>query len=142
MKGHYSDVWQAVAAAVPDRPAIVSADGECWTYRRFAAEAGAVAAHLADRRLGVGDTVALLLHNRPEFLITLFACLASGITPVPLNYRLRPPEIAALLDDSAAAALVYPASLDEVVDAAVPAAAADPHLIAVADDTRPAPGAR
>lgn len=142
MKGHYSDVWQAVADAMPDRVAIEDADGAQWSYRRFAAEAGAVAVHLAERGLGRGDTVAILLYNRAEFLITLFACLATGITPVPLNYRFRPHEVAALLDDSDASALVYPSSLADVVSETLPSTARRQHLIAIGDDGRAAPGER
>ncbi len=142
MKGHYSDVWQAVAAALPDRLAIEDIDGRRWTYRRFAAEAGAVAAFFAAQGLRAGDRVAILLYNRAEFLITLFACLASGITPVPMNYRYRPHEVAALLSDCDAAALVYPASLAGVVTDAVGQAPRTPVLIAVDDGGGPAPGHR
>lgn len=145
MKGHYSDVWQAVATAMGDRIAIENIEGEQWSYSRFAAEAGALAAHLRTAGVGIGDTVALLLHNRPEFLITLFACLATGVTPAPLNYRLRSHEVAALLDDSAAGVLAYPTSLADVVTEALaqrPAAAA-PRLIAIDDEgTVDAPGDR
>ncbi|WEG07987.1 AMP-binding protein [Microbacterium horticulturae] len=125
MRAHYADVWQAVAAAVPDREAIRSIDGEVWTYERFARDAGALAAGLA--RLGVqpGDRVALLLHNRPEFLVTVFACLAAGIVPVPLNYRLRAHEVADLIDDAGARILLAPTSLEKTArDAAAAASAA------------------
>jgi len=141
MKGHYSDVWQAVAAALPERTAVRTATGEEWTYREFAAEAGALAQWLLDRGVRPGDPVTILMHNRGEFLVAFFACLATGITPVPLNYRLRPAEIAALLDDSGAAAMIFPTSLSEVVREAVALAADDLVLIhTVDDDTVDAPG--
>ena len=139
MRAHYADLWQAVARAVPDRPAIRTPDGETWTYERFAREAGALAATL--RRNGVtrGDTVALLLHNRPEFLITFFACLASGVIPVPMNYRLRAGEVAALLDDSGAAVLIHPTSLTAVAVDAAAQAAGDVRRIHIIDDETPSP---
>ena len=142
MRGHYADLWQAVARALPERTAILTADGQRWSYARFTREAGALAASLADSGLRRGDAVAILLYNRPEFLIALLACLATGMTPVPLNFRLRAGEVAALLDDSGASALIYPTSLAEVARDAAAQAADDVVLIAVRDDdTADAPGA-
>ncbi|WP_156760066.1 AMP-binding protein [Microbacterium karelineae] len=138
MRGHYADVWRAVADAAPDRIAIREIGGTTWTYARFVREAGALAATLADRGVRRGDAVAMLLYNRPEFLITLLACLATGITPVPLNFRFRAGEAAALLDDSGAAALIYPTSLADVAHDAVAQASGDPLLVAVADEAPPA----
>jgi fatty-acyl-CoA synthase len=119
VKGHYSDLWQEIARAAPDRVAMKTIDGESWTYERFAREAGSLAAWLDRVGVRAGESVAMLLHNRPEFLITFFACLAAGITPVPLNFRLRAAEVAALLDDSGASVLIYPASLADVAVEAV-----------------------
>lgn len=141
MRAHYADVWQAVARAVPERTALLTVDGERYSYERFAREAGALAASLASRGVGAGQTVAILLYNRPEFLITFFACLATGVIPVPFNYRLRAGEVAALLDDSDAAALVYPTSLTDVVRDATARAGRGILLIPVTDDeTEDAPG--
>lgn len=141
MKGSYSDLWQAIARALPDRVAIRTPDGDTWTYARFAREAGALAATLADLGVRPGDAVALLLYNRAEFLITFFACLATGVTPVPLNFRFRAGEVAALLDDSGASALIYPTSLTDAAREAVALAKDEIVLISVSDDdTTDAPG--
>ncbi|QEW04402.1 AMP-binding protein [Microbacterium lushaniae] len=83
---HYSDLWQGIAAADPDRPAIITGR-ETMTYARFAAEAGAVARHLREHGVGVGDAAALLLYNRTEYLTFFWACLAIGAAPVAINYR-------------------------------------------------------
>ncbi len=141
MRGHYSDLWQAIARALPDRTALQTIDGERWSYARFAREAGALAASLAERGLRRGERVAILLYNRPEFLIAFFACLATGMTPVPLNFRFRAGEVAALLDDSQAAALIYPTSLAAVTVEAIRLAAHDPVLLYVRDsDDHNVPG--
>ncbi|MFT4307554.1 MAG: AMP-binding protein, partial [Microbacterium sp.] len=140
MRARYSDLWQAVARAAPDRDALISADGREWTYAGFAAEAGALAATLRARGIGAGDRVALLLHNRPEFLIAFFAALAIGAVPVPMNYRFRAAELAELLDDSDAAAIVFATSAAATVAAASAAAARAPFAVHVPDDTAAAPG--
>ena len=141
MKGHYSDLWQEIARVAPDRLALKSIDGEEWTYERFAREAGSLAAWLDGAGVRAGQTVAMLLHNRPEFLITFFACLAAGITPVPLNFRLRAAEVAALLDDSSASVLIYPASLATVATEAVELAADDVLLLSIDEGEGIEPGA-
>lgn len=133
MRAHYADVWRAVADAAPDRTAIRSIDGDTWTYARFAREAGALASSLAARGAAPGDRVAMLLHNRPEFLITMFACLAAGIIPVPLNYRLRANEVAALLDDADARVLIAPTSTKDVAQDAAAAASTPPALLWISD---------
>jgi acyl-CoA synthetase (AMP-forming)/AMP-acid ligase II len=60
------------------------------------------------RSLGVkkGDNVAILLHNCPEFLETLFACFKAGIGTVPINFRLHPKECSFIIDNSEAVAVV------------------------------------
>ncbi|WP_159500492.1 AMP-binding protein [Microbacterium sp. 18062] len=133
MRGHYSDVWQAIARAFPERPAVVTPT-ETMTYARLAEESGALARHLHEAGLRPGDAVALLLYNRPEYVVALFACFATAIAPVPLNYRYRAPEIQALLADSRARVLVYPASLADVVRDAIADLDDPPLLIGVDDD--------
>ena len=47
-----------------------------------------------------GDRVAVLLHNRPEFVESYFAITGIGAILVPLNWRLHAAEHAALLADA------------------------------------------
>jgi fatty-acyl-CoA synthase len=140
MRGHYSDVWQEVARAFGDRPAVVTPTGTM-TYERFARDAGALSGYLAQAGLRPGDSVAILLYNRPEYLVTLFACFASAIAPVPLNYRYRAVEVRALLEDSGARVLVYPTSLADVVRDAVEGWEHAPQLIVIDDGPSPVPAA-
>lgn len=132
MKGHYSDVWQAIAEALPERPAIVTRS-DTISYSRFASEAGALAQHLVDSGVRPGDAVGILLYNRPEYLVALFACFATGIAPVPINYRYRAGEVAELLQDSGAAVLLFPTSLSGVAAAAAAEAQTGPALIQIDD---------
>ena len=133
MRAPYSDLWQGVARAVPERIAMVTAAGEEWTYARVTAEAAAFAATLRRHGVGPGERVAILLYNRPEFLVVFFACLAIGATPTPMNFRFRAGELRELLDDSDAAALVFPASAADTVAAALAGAARLPLAVHIAD---------
>lgn len=133
LRAHPTDVWQAIARVQPGSTALETSDGERITYERFAREAGSLADALMRRGVAPGRAVAILLHNRAEFLITTFACLATGRIPVPLNYRFRAAEVQELLEDSGAAALVYPASLASVVTEAVERVGHEVLLISIDD---------
>lgn len=99
------------------------------TYTELVNQAGALAAHLEEQGLREGDSVAIFMYNRPEYLVALFACFATGLAPVPMNYRYRAPELRDLLADSDARALLYPASLSSVVDEALGAASNLPLIV-------------
>lgn len=135
MKLGYSDIWRAVAAAHPERLA-VTGGSRAHTYAELADRAGRLVGLLREAGIGPGDRVALFLPNRPEYVIALFAALALGATPVPINFRYRAAELAALLDDCAASALLYPRSLADVVRGlpAQPGGAASVRLWLRVDD--------
>jgi 3-oxocholest-4-en-26-oate---CoA ligase len=136
---HYSDLWQGIAHAVPDRPAVISG-GETVTWGRLAAEAGALARHLTEERgLKPGDAAATLLYNRPEFLTFFWACLSVGVAPVAINYRYKAHEIRALLLDSDSRVLVAPTSFGTA--AAEAAEGLDLELVTVDDGGPSIPGA-
>lgn len=137
---HYSDLWQAIARADPHRPAIITRAGTI-SYARLAAEAGALARHLQERGLVVGDAAAMLLYNRAEYLSFLWACLSIGVAPVAINYRYRAAEVRALLADCDARILLAPTSLGEIVQEATEGLTPALEVISVDDGGAPIPGA-
>ena len=119
---HYSDLWQGIARAVPERPAVVAGE-QTIGWGRLAAEAGAIARHLtAVRGLQPGDAAATLLYNRPEFLAFFWACLAVGVAPVAINYRYTAAEVRALLLDSDSRVFLVPTSFHGIATGATPTA--------------------
>jgi acyl-CoA synthetase (AMP-forming)/AMP-acid ligase II len=68
---------------------------------------------LAAADVGTGDRVALLLHNRIEFVEALLACHRLGAIAVPINFRLAAAEIDYILDDSGATTLIADAPAPE-----------------------------
>src|SRR5438067_3646128 len=75
------------------------------TYAEAAAETNRLAHALIDAGLQVGDRVAILAKNCLEYPILYYGCAKAGVVPVPLNYRLAPPEWVYILDDAGARAL-------------------------------------
>ena len=73
---------------------------------------------LASRGLSRGDRIACVLGNRRETFEVLLACLHTGITVVPVNWHLTEPEIAYILSDSGARAVVAEAAYAPAAGAA------------------------
>lgn len=119
-----------VVPAFTDRPATLWAmiaeacarngDGEalvCGDVRLGWRQAAEQAARIASgfRKLGLqrGDRVAILLGNRIEFPLLLFAAAHEGLVTVLLSTRQQKPEIAYVLSDCGAKILIHEAGLAE-----------------------------
>ena len=104
-------------------------EGEEIRYAALDVRARALAAELGSER-GVrrGDRVAHLGFNSPLVIELLFACARLGAIYLPLNWRLAPAELRAVLADAAPRALVVDAEHRETgaaIAAGVPAIPAD-----------------
>ena len=102
----FTAAWRTVAELAPERTAIVCGERRL-EYGEFLERAQRLAGVLHDRGVGAGDKVAIELVNSPEYLITFFAAGLIGAVPVNVNYRYVGAELAYLLDNSDAAALVF-----------------------------------
>jgi long-chain acyl-CoA synthetase len=91
----------AVARSAPDAAAIVSLH-DTITFSKLDERNRRLAGALRAGGLGRGDRIAVFSSNRPEALEVSLAALRIGVVPVPVNSLLTPPEIAYLIDDSAA----------------------------------------
>ena len=85
----YANVWEAVAAAIPDEPAIVQGD-RVVSFAAFDAAADALAAHFLAAGLTHQSKVAVYTTNCPEYLIACFAAFKAGLAPFNVNYRYGP----------------------------------------------------
>lgn len=81
------------------------------SWRDLADVSARLAAGLAQRGIGAGDRVAMLLGNCTEFVITLFAIARLGAIAVPLSTREQTPGLAYMINDCSAALLVHEADL-------------------------------
>src|SRR5690625_332986 len=114
MRGSYAALWQLVAQAVPDRTAIVAGQQRL-SYRAFEDHAARFASLLRQQGIAAGDTIAFYMYDRAEYLTAFYGALTIGAVPVSINFRYRAGEVAALLDNCEAAAVLYPASLADTV---------------------------
>jgi long-chain acyl-CoA synthetase len=130
-------VWQMVADAAAKNP-----DGEALAcgerrlnWREVARRSAEIAAGLQAKGLERGDRVALLLGNRIEFPLLLFAAAHLGLVTVLLGTRQQRPEIAYVLNDCGAKLLIHEVALAERVPDArdIPQLV---HRLAIDDDPR------
>ncbi len=108
-----TDVPQTVADAyirttrrVPDKEAVVSADGRRYTYGEVQHEVERLATALHILGCRPGDRVAVWLANSPEWVFAEFACAVLGVLIVPINARFRPDEAAYVLKTASAKLLI------------------------------------
>ncbi|MGH3959563.1 AMP-binding protein [Mycobacterium sp.] len=86
-----------LAALAPDEPA-VSCDGRTITRAELDASTNRLARAYADRGVGVGDYVTIVLPNSIEWIQAAVACWKLGAVPQPLSPRLPAPEFEGLLE--------------------------------------------
>src|ERR671936_1220371 len=98
-----AEALRLTAADHPDRIAVRTKDDEiAWTWRELCERVDALAGGLA--RLGVrrGDTVALMLSNRPEFHVADLAAVMLGAKPFSIYQTYSPEQIAFVVGDAGA----------------------------------------
>ncbi|MEO6028620.1 MAG: acyl-CoA synthetase [Candidatus Binatia bacterium] len=117
-----ADLNEAIAAAIPDRDAIVTSTRRL-TWRELASRSRRLAHLLADAGLGCHrerdalapwesgqDHVALYLYNGHEYLEAMIGASKARAVPFNVNYRYVDDELVYLLRDAGTRAIIYHAS--------------------------------
>jgi long-chain acyl-CoA synthetase len=109
-----AEALRATAEDNPDRVAVRTKDDEVsLTWSELRDRVDALAGGLAALGVKRGDTVALMLGNRPEFHIADLAVVSLGATPFSIYQTFSPEQIAYLVEDSGTrVALVEQAYVD------------------------------
>ncbi len=95
------------AAQTPDRiAAVMAGTGDTVSYGELERRSVQLGHILHEVGLRPGDAVALLTENSLRALEVYWAALRSGLYITAVNYRLKPDEVAYIVNDSGAAALI------------------------------------
>src|SRR6201984_3528067 len=86
-------------------------DGPLLTFRELQARVEGIAGTLPSHGFGVGDRLALLLPNGPDYIELLYACSMLGVIVVPLNTRPSTKTIDGVLEDASPHGIVGHSSL-------------------------------
>jgi fatty-acyl-CoA synthase len=100
------DLLTRLGRALPDRDAVVYAQGPRWTFRELEQEARTIARGLVALGVSPGERVVVWATNVPEWVVLQFALAKIGAILVTANTSLRARDIDYLLRQSEAATLV------------------------------------
>jgi long-chain acyl-CoA synthetase len=123
-----ADVIRRHAALRPGTVALREGEREL-TYRALDERSNRLAQALLARGIGTGARVAYLDRSSPEIVELLFAASKIGAVLVPLNWRLAPAELGAVLADARAPLLIAGPSFREIAERVRP-----PALIVVGEE--------
>src|SRR2546423_2910112 len=95
------------AGIAPERHFLFSeADGRRFTFAQFDDAVNRAARMLKSSGVSQGDVVSLLMPNSVEYIIGYFACWKLGAIAGPINSLLKADEVAFVVSDSDAKALL------------------------------------
>jgi acyl-CoA synthetase (AMP-forming)/AMP-acid ligase II len=147
MAFNLAEVNEAVAAANPDRPAVVWGDRQ-WSYAELTERTRRFANALIDRGIGVQrersdlaghesgqDHVALYLHNGNEYLEAMIGAFKGRAAPFNVNYRYVAEELRYLLDNAQAKVVVFHAAFAPTLAEVLPDLPSVQLLVQVPDDS-------
>ncbi len=114
MEMHFATVWEAIADAMPDAPALVHGDVRR-TWREYDDRAARLASAYVAAGLGPDSKIGMYLYNGNEYLECQYGGFKMRGVPVNVNYRYLDEELWYLLDNADAEALVFHSSLGDRV---------------------------
>ena len=109
-------------------------DSICWTWADLRERSDQLAGGLASLGLKRGETIALMLSNRPEFHMCDIAAMTVGATPFSIYMHYTPDQIQFVVSDADARILI---TEPQFLDAVLKAREALPdleHVIVIADE--------
>jgi len=134
-----TDFVLARAERLGDKPALIDGtSGRTLTYGKLAESVRAMAAGLAGRGFGKGDTFAHYAPNLPEYAVAFHGVAAVGGVNTTANPLLTADELAVQLRDCRARMLVtVPALLEKAIEAAEQAGVEDVFVYGEVEGTAP-----
>jgi acyl-CoA synthetase (AMP-forming)/AMP-acid ligase II len=123
MKNYYKElktmnvgyILTRTAKNFPEREALV-VDGQRLTYRELNERVNQLANSLLAHGLNKGDRVGLLFYNSLAYFESYLALYKAGLVWVRLNYRLSVAEMANMMQDSQASALIHGPEFGKAAD--------------------------
>ncbi|MFC0862104.1 acyl-CoA synthetase [Sphaerimonospora cavernae] len=125
-------LYETVAAAVPDRLAVVCGDRRV-TFAELDRRANALANHLKESGVEPHQHVGVHMLNGVEFVETLLACLKIRAVPININYRYTDHELHHLYNDADLVGLVAGAEFTPAVAALADRCPKLRHVVVVGD---------
>jgi acyl-CoA synthetase (AMP-forming)/AMP-acid ligase II len=132
-------IWNVIAAAQPDAPALRHGDTVV-SWGAFEQRAASLAAWLRTRTSGTPQAkVGLYLVNAPAYLEAFYASLRAGLVPVNTNFRYTGDELVYLWADADVEVVLFHRRFTDTIDAIRPQLNGIRQWLCVDDGTGPTP---
>ncbi len=128
------EAFLATVERLGDEPAIVAPDDYSISWNDLRRRVDAIAGGLAGLGVGKGDTVAIMLNNRPEFIPCDLGAVALGAVPFSIYPTSSPEQIAYAAGDAGARVAIVETAFLEVFEAARKELPQLEHVIVVDGD--------
>src|SRR5437763_5420693 len=115
MTWNMADLFELVAAAVPDRECLVAGERRL-TYRQLAERTNRLAHPLAEQGVGTGSHIGIYAYNCTEWMEAYVAAMKLRAAAVNVNFRYVEDELRYLFKDADLVALVHGAEFDPPFD--------------------------
>ena len=114
MEMHFATVWESIADAIPENPAVTH--GEVTrTWAEYDERSARVAGALDAAGLGPDSKTALFMYNSNEYMESQYGVFKMRGVPINVNYRYLDDELWYLLDNSDSEAIIFHSSLGDRV---------------------------
>ena len=101
-----TNVLKEHASITQDAPAIVF-EGNEWSYKELYTNAKKIAGYLQKQGYKKGDIIAQFMLNSNLFMAVYYGVQMAGLTIMPVNTKLAPPEVQYIFSNSEAKLLIY-----------------------------------
>lgn len=116
MVWNYGDMFEAIAAAVPqDQPALIH-DGQLITWQQLDQRSNNLGRQFLQAGAVPGDKVAFYMRNHSAYMETLASCFKARLTHVNVNFRYVEDELWYIIDNSDARVVVFAAEFAAQVE--------------------------
>ncbi|UTR12693.1 long-chain-fatty-acid--CoA ligase [Evansella sp. LMS18] len=103
------------ARKYPEKEAFITSSNRL-TYAEMNSKCNQIARLLHDRGIKQGDRVAVMSRNNEHYFYAFFSLMKLGAIPMPVNIRLTPNEIVAILKGTEATGIFYEEELQDNVN--------------------------
>ncbi|MBD8026914.1 long-chain fatty acid--CoA ligase [Ureibacillus sp. Re31] len=110
-------ITEVLAQHAMDKPhaSAIEFEGNRWTYQELLNNAQKIAGYLQQQGYKKGDIVAQFMLNSDLFMAVYYGVQLAGLTIMPINTKLAPPEVEYIFMHSEAKVLIFDEKIEETI---------------------------
>lgn len=110
-------ITEVLAQHAMDRPDAwaIEFEGNRWTYRELLNNSQKIAGYMQQQGYKKGDIVAQFMLNSDLFMAVYYGVQLAGLTIMPINTKLAPPEVEYIFMHSEAKVLIFDEKMEETI---------------------------